>query len=40
MRNLYNVDVVGNENGKKVVGLYQQNNNFARAFLHAFLYIS
>ena len=27
----------GNENGKKVKGLYKQNNNFARA---RFLYIS
>ena len=34
MRNLSNDDVDGNENGKKVVGLYKQNNNFARAFLY------
>ena len=26
----------GNENGKKAIGLYQQNNNFARD--HAFVY--
>ena len=29
----------GNENGKKVIGLYKQNNNFARARAR-FLYIS
>ena len=28
---LNNDDGVSNENGKKAIGLYQQNNNFARA---------
>jgi len=31
-----NDDGDGNENGKKAIGLYQQNNNFTRD--HAFLY--
>ena len=35
---LNNDDGVSNENGKKAIGLYQQNNNFARA--SRFLYIS
>ena len=35
---LSNDDGDGNENGKKVISLYWQNNNFARD--HAFLYIS
>ena len=35
---LSNDDGDGNENGKKAIDLYQQNNNFARD--HAFLFIS
>ena len=35
---LSNDDGDGNENGKKVIGLDKQNNNFARD--HAFLHIS
>ena len=37
MESLSNDDGDGNENGKKVNGLYKQNNNFARAsrsFVH------
>ena len=39
MESLNNDDGDGNENGKKVIGLDKQNNNFARAsrfFLHFF----
>ena len=38
IRSLSNDDGDGNGNGKKVIGLDKQNNNFARD--HAFLHIS
>ena len=37
MESFSNNDGDGNENGKKAIGLYEQNNNFARAsrfFVH------
>ena len=37
MGSLSNNDGDGNENGKRAIGLYEQNNNFARAsrfFVH------